>query len=101
MTTLSQPLPSDIARFCREQGIEEQLDRALALVNDHFPDARGVYAELMYDPDAPWDTWVSLTVELSGALSDILPRDEQFVHRWVAEIPWPAADQIVVDLDIV
>lgn len=101
MATLQTAITPDVEQFCEEEGLRDHVARALELIQEHFPDAQGVRAELVWDPDIPGDTWVSLMVTLSGPLSEILARDDRFLDHWIAEMPWPEIDKIVVDLDIV
>ncbi len=101
MTTLQDVLTPEIRRFCEDEKLEPHLKRALELIEEHFPDAQGLHAELVWNPEYPDDTWVSLMVTLSGSLSQIIERDDRFVDDWIARIPWPESDKIVVDLDIV
>ncbi|MBI2759866.1 MAG: hypothetical protein HYX51_00360 [Chloroflexi bacterium] len=100
MTTLAEVITPDIARFCAEEQIEPDMERVFALIEELFPDARGLRANLVWDPDIPGDVWVSLTVTLSGSIAEIIHRDDTFVSRWIEDIPWPARDKIVVDLDV-
>jgi hypothetical protein len=100
MATLQEAITPEVRRFCESAGIQDDLARAIELIQCHFPDAQAMRSELVTDPEM-YDTWVSLTVSMSGAVSDLTPRDDRFMEQWIAEVPWPAVDKIVVDLDIV
>ena len=101
MTTLQDALTPPVLRFCAEEQLGAPLARALDLIQQHFPDVQGLRADPVWDPDVPGDVWVSLTVTLSGSLPQVLSRDDRFLDDWVATMPWPASDKIVVDLDVV
>ena len=100
MTTLEVTLTPEIEDFCRQEGIEDTLRTAVDLVREYFPDADGLRTELMWDPDNPSDTWVSLVVTVSGTTADYRDRDDAFLRRWIAEVPWPQGDKVVTTLDI-
>jgi hypothetical protein len=73
-------------------------DTALQLIERHFPDALGIRAELVEDPDSS-DTAIVLNVAIRGTVAELLPRDDRFMDDWIKQIPEPAIDQIVMLLN--
>ncbi len=99
MATLHETITSDALEFCAEHGLLDHLRTAIALVRECFPDARALRGDVIADPesDAPW---VTLTVEISGSVEDLIARDDCFMQRWNEAVPWPDSDRIVTTLDI-
>jgi hypothetical protein len=99
MTTLREALPAKARQFIEQHALQPYMALAFDLIDSHFPDAKGVKAEFMEDPESP-DEWVTLVVRVAGELSDIMSREDRLTDAWTAAVPWPAADQIVILMDI-
>ena len=96
MAPLREALNPEILEFCEREGALDALRVAIDLVQQYFPEARELRAELMWDPDDPDDEWISLTYKVQGSLDDIRARDKQMMDHWIAEVPWPPGDKVVL-----
>lgn len=95
LTTLLHDLAPEILAFGERQGILDTLRISLQLVQEYFPDARRISAELVYDPDAR-DEWVALDVDVPASVPELMARDDAFLDRWLQEVGWPEVGKLVV-----
>ena len=95
MSILLQDLAPDVLAFGERYGILDTLRLSLKLVQEYFPDARHIKAELVYDPDAR-DEWAALNVDVPAGVPELMAGDDAFLDRWIKEIGWPAASKLVV-----
>ena len=100
MTTLQDVLTPEIREFLDRNGILGSLHTALTIVRECFPDATGIRADVVWDPESG-DESVGLIVTVPGTVEEVLKQDDRFMDRWIAEMPWPASDRIVVLPEIV
>ena len=97
MTALLAELTPEVQAFCKREGIAAYLQLAVQLVREHYPEAREMYAEIVYDPDSD-EEWIALHVEVPVDVDEMLARDEPFLDRWIAAAPWPERDKIAIML---
>jgi hypothetical protein len=97
MTTLQETFPAEVQRFTEQQGIESYLTLALSLIDEHFPDAQGVKADYVEDPDSS-DAWIALTTTVADSVSDVMDRYDHLTGEWIARAPWPERDRIAFAL---
>ena len=101
MATLQEALTPEIQEFCSREGILDALRTAIDLVEEYFPEAHDMRAEIVWDPDNNADEWVSLTFSVHGSVDEVVARENQVTDRWTAEVAWPGVDKVVVLFDIV
>lgn len=96
MATLHETLEPEVRAFVEREGIGDALATALRLIGESFPETRDVCIELMYDPENPQDEWVSVTYRLTSPAPDLRDRDAYMLDRYIAEVPWPRRDKVVL-----
>ena len=95
MTTAVDTLTPEVVQFAERIGLGQALQRSFDLVQEHFPDAQRVVAELVRDPDAH-DEWITLNVDVPATAPDLPARDDALLADWNRAVGWPAARRLAV-----
>jgi hypothetical protein len=66
---------------------------ALALVREYFASVQACQLRLEQDPETG-EAWLVLEVTLQQDVDTLLAAYDGYTDRWVAQVPWPARDQI-------
>lgn len=99
MTTVQPALTRAVAGFVEQEGLHDALQHALRLVQECFPGTRRVQVEHLADPESG-EQWLSLVATVPGGPDDVLDREDRFLDRWVADIPWPQVFKVRLALDL-
>jgi hypothetical protein len=97
---MPETVSAEVVEFCERAGALDDLRAAVSLAHEYFPDAQGLNAELVRDPDSD-DAWVSVTITVAGDVAAIAARDDAYTDRWIARTPWPRTYRIRHAIDIV
>jgi hypothetical protein len=88
---------SDVApealEYCLRQGLWQYLLVALDLVREYFASVQACQLRLEQDPETG-EAWLVLEVTLQKDVDTLLADYDVYTDRWVAQVPWPACDQI-------
>jgi hypothetical protein len=93
-------LSDDQISFCLTHGILDYVEKAEAIIGRNFRDDCHVYTEIMKDPDID-EEWLVINVEVQGSVEEVLDMYDKATEEWVAEIPWPERDKLVLSYTIV
>lgn len=90
---------TDAIRYCAENSLIKYLAIAESLIKVHFPTVKKIYASLEHDPEL-LDSWVVMTVQISGEIDEVIDWEDNFIEEWVENIPYPESEKIRLSCDI-
>ena len=98
MTLLHEALTPETLRFVEREQLGGPLVTFLGLVEEVFPNATAWKGDVITDPDSD-DVWLSVTVTTPAPDGDLLSPGDRFLDRWLAAMPWPASERIVLAIE--
>jgi hypothetical protein len=78
-------VPNDVAAYCRQRGITDDLHKALSIVREFFPDLRK--PELVLEEHEVLDHVVTIAGEARRAPADLAQRIWDCIGRWTDVVP--------------
>jgi hypothetical protein len=85
-------------------GMNHRLIQYLAFAEDlirkHFPSVDRISSSIEYNPETN-DKWVSIDVEVTGDMNQVIEWEGSFVKEWVASVPYPERNKIRLSCDII
>lgn len=85
--------------FCEMHGLFAYVPIAEELIKRHFPDVVSVFTELMKDPEAEGE-WLVISAKVDGEIEAVLDAYDHLTRDWIAAVPWPKRERIVIDYSI-
>lgn len=92
-------LPDEEYEFCEQHGLFHYLPVAEKLLKIHFPNALLIQPELMKDPDGEAERLV-IGAKVNGEIDAVLDAYDRLTRDWVAAVPWPDREKILIDYSI-
>ena len=90
-------IPDDVARYCRQRQITEDLDKALGIVRTAFPDLRK--AELALEEHEVLHQVVRIHGEVRDTPTNVAQRLWDCIGLWVDALPRDALLLLQLDID--
>lgn len=87
-------LPADVARFCSQNNLDNDLSNAIRLAYASFAGISSLTAELEIDPDTVEER-IILHLNVSVAVEDVVRSRKTFTRKWV-ESALPAVREKIV-----
>jgi hypothetical protein len=85
-----------LEQFIAAHGLHADLDKAIAIIRESFPEASKVVVRLQYLPD-DGEMRVIVDARLSASVTDAPERYWQMLDRWTRELPLRVQDVLVAD----
>ena len=79
------PILGEVTSFCKTKEIAGELSDAIALIKEMFQ-GREINAEIVEDPEAEGEEWVSLGFRTSLGPKEFLKRYREYTARWVERV---------------
>ncbi len=92
----SQPIgeEAELQQFIATNGLRGDLDKAIAISRESFPEAGHIVVRLQYLPDDD-EFRVVVDTRMSVSVTDASERDWQLLDRWTRELPLRAQGILV------
>ncbi|MCG3112568.1 MAG: hypothetical protein MCM46_12205 [Candidatus Manganitrophus sp. SB1] len=85
---LQREVSIEALRFCKERGILQFFPIALRLIEKFFSPVNQVSFEIEEDPETE-EEWLAINITVSGEVSQILDKYDQYTDSWISAVPWP------------
>lgn len=86
--------------YCANQRLIQYLAFAEDLIRKHFHSVDRISSSIEYNPETN-DKWVSIDVEVTGDMNQVIEWEGSFVKEWVASVPYPERNKIRLSCDII
>jgi hypothetical protein len=93
-------LSDQTARYCVSHRMLEHLEQVIVLVRESFPSINDLSVGLETDMESK-EQWVSIDAQIIGQPEEFLRRYDEYSHRFVRMIPWPARNKIRFNYDLI
>jgi hypothetical protein len=87
---------AELEQFIATHDLRADLDKAIAILRESFPEASQVVVRLQYLPDDD-EMRVIVDARMSAGVADASERYWQMLDRWIRELPPRARDILVAD----
>ena len=91
---------AEIDHFCDKYNIKEYFSEVTSIIKSCFPDIQNWDVDIISDPETDENEWISIEISISGEISDILERYDQYTDMLISKIPWTSRDKISLTYNI-
>jgi len=96
---LDSDLPKEVADFCREHDILNELKSTIKLASSSFKEITALDLEVVPNPELD-EQWVRITISVRESVDEILDSHRAFLTSFVKQIPFPQNEFIRISYDI-
>jgi len=99
-SNLDTKLTPEINNFCDKYNIKEYFSEVNSIIKSCFSDIQNWDVDIVSDPETDDSEWISIEISISGEISDILERYDQYTDILISKIPWTYRDKIRLTYNI-